>query len=78
MAMSLEAKIKKEETRNKELKQRRKELDDKLKKSDEELEKLYLLKNNEMLLELQKAAKDTGMTIEDIITAVKGGGILQK
>lgn len=73
MALSLDEKITKEETKNKELKQRRKDLDEKIKKSDAELDKLYLVKNNEMLLELQKAAQGTGMTIEDIILAVKGG-----
>lgn len=78
MAMSLDEKIKKEKSRNEELKERRKELDEKIKKSDAELDRLYLVKNNDMLIEIQKAAEETGMTIEDIITAVKSGGMLQK
>lgn len=75
MAMSLDEKIRKEEAKNKELKERRKELDEKIKKSDAELDKLYLVKNNEKLIEIQKAAEETGMTIEDIIRAVKNGDI---
>ncbi len=77
MAMSLDEKIKKEESRNTELKERRKELDEKIKKSDAELGRLYLVKNNDRLVEIQKAAAETGMTIEDIISMVKGG-VLQK
>ena len=78
MAMSLEEKIKKEEAKNRELKERRKELDEKIKKSDAELDKLYLVKNNETLIELQKAAEETGMTLEDIIKAIKNGSVQQK
>lgn len=78
MAMSLDEKIKKEESKNKELKERRKSLDERIKRSDSELDKLYLIKNNEVLIELQKAAEETGMTMEDIISAVKNGSMLQK
>lgn len=75
MAMSLDEKITKEESKNKELKERRKELDEKIKKSDAELDRYYLIKNNERLIELQKAAAETGMTIDDIILAVKSGSV---
>lgn len=75
MEMTLSGKIEKEEARNRDLKGRRAELDQRIKKSDAELEGYYLLRNSQKLIELQKAAEGTGMTVEDVISALKSGGI---
>lgn len=74
MAKSLNDKIEKETERLNELRKKRDDIDIKIRKSEEELEKYQLLQNSVQYEEIRKATEEIGISITDIIAALKSGG----
>lgn len=69
-------KIEKEEKRLKGLKARRAELDKKIKKSEDDLERYRLMEQSDNYTALMEAAKGTGVSISDILSALQSGDLL--
>mgnify|MGYP006920847194 CR=1 FL=1 len=72
----LNEKIKQESERLKELQKKREELDQKIKKSESVLERYHLMKNSERYEAIQRATESSGLSIDDILSALKSGDIL--
>lgn len=73
---TLTEKITQETERLKELLQKRAVLERKIKKTQETLERYQLIQNNEKYSAIEKATKDTGVSVEDILSALQTGDIL--
>lgn len=72
----LSEKIKQESEKLKGLREKRAELDQKIKKSESILERYQLMQNNEQYEAIQKATKNSGLSIDDILSALNTGDML--
>lgn len=73
MAKNLNDKIKQETERLNELREKREDIDTKIRKSEEALKKYRLLQNSVQYEEIQKATEELGISITEIIEALKSG-----
>jgi 1-aminocyclopropane-1-carboxylate deaminase/D-cysteine desulfhydrase-like pyridoxal-dependent ACC family enzyme len=76
MTRDLNKKIEQESEKLKNLQEKRAELDQKIKKSESILERYYLMKNSEQYEAIQRATENTGLSIDDILSALKSGDML--
>ena len=76
MTRDLNKKIEQESEKLKNLQEKRAELDQKIKKSESILDRYYLMKNSEQYEAIQRATENTGLSIEDILSALKSGDML--
>lgn len=72
----LNEKIKQESEKLKGLREKRAELDQKIKKSESILERYQLMQNNEQYEAIQKATENSGLSIDDILSALNSGDML--
>lgn len=72
----LNEKIKQESEKLKGLREKRAELDQKIKKSESVLERYHLMQNSEQYEAIQRATKNSGLSIDDILSALKSGDML--
>ena len=72
----LNEKIKQESEKLKGLREKRAELDQKIKKSESVLERFQLMQNNEQYEAIQKATENSGLSIDDILSALHSGDML--
>ena len=72
----LNEKIKQESEKLKGLREKRAELDQKIKKSESILERYQLMQNNEQYEAIQKATENSGVSIDDILSALNSGDML--
>lgn len=72
---NLSEKIKAEEEKLETLKNKREEIDKKIESIENSLEKYRLMANNSKYIELQNAAKETGISVEDILEALQSGSL---
>lgn len=72
----LNEKIKQESEKLKGLREKRAELDQKIKKSESVLERYQLMQNNEQYEAIQKATENSGLSIDDILSALNSGDML--
>lgn len=72
----LNEKIKQESEKLKGLREKRAELDQKIKKSESVLERYQLIQNNEQYEAIQKATENSGLSIDDILSALNSGDML--
>jgi hypothetical protein len=72
---TLEEKIKQEQEKLDGLLKKRTALDRKIKKVQSSLEKLRLIRNNERYFAIEEATQGTGLSVEDILTALKSGDL---
>lgn len=72
----LNEKIKQESKKLKALREKRAELDQKIKKSESILERYQLMQNNEQYEAIQKATENSGLSIDDILSALDSGDML--
>lgn len=73
---TLAEKIYQEQTKLEELLKKRETLDRKIKKAQGNLERLQLIKNNARYSAIEQAAQGTGLSVEDILAALKSGDLL--
>lgn len=74
MAKSLNDKIKQETEKLNGLMKKKDEIEEKIKKSEEELKKYQLMQNSVQYEEIRKTTEEMGISIMDIIAALKSGG----
>ena len=74
---NLNEKIKAEEKKLEALKNKRGEIDKKIQGIEDELEKYRLMVNNSKFIELQNAAKEIGVSVDDVLTAMKKGSLTE-
>jgi len=72
----LNEKIKQESAKLKGLREKKAELDNKIKKSESILERYQLMQNNEQYEAILKATEGSGVSVDDILTALKSGDML--
>lgn len=72
----LNEKIKQESEKLKALREKRAELDQKIKKSESILERYRLMQNNEQYEAIQKAIENSGLSIDDMLSALNSGDML--
>ena len=73
---TLAEKIAQEQAKLDELLKKRTALDRKIKKAQSSLEKLQLIQNNERYSAIEEATQGTGLSVEDILAALKSGDLL--
>lgn len=74
---NLNEKIKAEEKKLEALKNKRGEIDKKIQGIEDELEKYRLMVNNSKFIELQNAAKEIGVSVDDVLTAMQKGSFTE-
>lgn len=74
---NLSEKIKAEEKKLEALKNKRDEIDKKIQGIEGELEKYRLMVNNSKFIELQNAAKEIGVSVDDVLTAMQKGSLTE-
>ena len=74
---NLNEKIKAEEKKLEALKNKRGEIDKKIQGIEDELEKYRLMVNNSKFIELQNAAKEIGVSVDDVLTAMQKGSLTE-
>lgn len=74
---NLNEKIKAEEKKLEALKNKRDEIDKKIQGIEDELEKYRLMVNNSKFIELQNAAKEIGVSVDDVLTAMQKGSLTE-
>ena len=74
---NLNEKIKAEEKKLEALKNKRGEIDKKIQGIEDELEKYRLMVNNAKFIELQNAAKEIGVSVDDVLTAMQKGSLTE-
>ena len=72
----LNEKIKQESEKLKVLREKMAELDQKIKKAESVLERYQLMQNNEQYEAIQKATENSGLSIDDILSALHSGDML--
>lgn len=72
----LNEKIMQESEKLKGLREKRAEIDQKIKKSESILERYQLMQNNEQYEAIQKATENSGLSIDDILSALNSGDML--
>ena len=73
---TLTEKIEQETIKLNDLLKKRADLDRKIKKTQSSLEKYQLIRNNEKYSAIEKATKDTGISVEDVLAALQSGDLL--
>ena len=74
---NLNEKIKAEEKKLETLKNKRDEIDKKIQGIEDELEKYRLMVNNSKFIELQNAAKEIGLSVDDVLAAMQKGSLTE-
>lgn len=74
---NLSEKIMAEEQKLKALKSKRDDIDKKIQNIEASLEKYKLMANNTKFIELQNAAEETGVSVEDLLTALQTGSLTE-
>lgn len=74
--VTLAEKINQETEKLNKLMEKRTELDRKIKKTQERLEKYKLIQNNQKFTALEEATVGAGVSVEDILAALRGGDLI--
>lgn len=74
---TLSEKLTQETEKLNDLMKKREALDRKIKKTQENIEKYKLIQNNEKIMALEQATAGTGVSVEDILSALKNGDLMK-